>query len=71
MGFAFVMVEEHARATVHLRDNHPLRAIDNKCAIIGHEGQVAHIDFLLFNIFHRFGTGFFINIKNHQTERHL
>ncbi len=71
MRFAFIMVEEHTGAAVHLRDNHPLRAIDNKCAIIGHKGQIAHIDFLLFNVFDRLGAGFFINIKHHQTERHF
>ena len=71
VGFAFVMVEKHARAAVHLRNDDALGAIDDKGAVFGHEWQVAHIDFLLFNILDRFRAGFVVNVENNQTQRHF
>ena len=44
------MIEEHARRTVQLRDNHALRAVDDERAVVGHERQFAHVDLLLTDI---------------------
>ena len=65
------MIEEHTRGAVHLGNNHPLCAIDHKCAVRCHQRHIAHEDVLLFDIFNRFRTGVFIYIKHDQAQRHL
>src|SRR3546814_3114397 len=42
MRLAAVMVEEHAGAAVHLRDDDALGAVDHEGAVTGHERHVAH-----------------------------
>ena len=49
MGLALVMVEEHARGAVQLRDDHALGAVHHEGAVLGHERQFAHVDFLLLH----------------------
>src|SRR3546814_8590546 len=44
MGLALVVVEEHARAAVHLADADALGAVDDEGALVGHERHVAHVD---------------------------
>ncbi len=66
--FAFVVIEKHARAAVHLRNNDALRAVDHKGTVFGHERQVAHIDFLFFDVLDRFGTGFIVNVEHNQPQ---
>ena len=67
MRFTFIMVKEHPRAAVHLRHNHPLRPVHDKSAVLGHKGQVAHVNFLFFNIFDRARACFFIHIEDNET----
>ncbi len=71
MGLALVMVKEHTRRAVHLRHDHTLGAIDDEGTVLCHERNIAHIDFLLFDIAQRAGTGFFIHVPNHQAQRYL
>ena len=53
VGLALVVIEEHARRAVQLRDDHPLRTVDHKGAVVGHERHFAHVDFLLFDVLDR------------------
>ena len=46
---ATIMFKEHARRPVQLRNNHPLRAIDNERTRCCHQGNFAHVDFLLLD----------------------
>src|SRR5207342_1931263 len=55
MGLAAVVVEEHARRTVQLRDDDALGAVDDEGAVAGHQGQFAHVDLLLLHILDRLG----------------
>ena len=71
MRFATVMVEKHARAAVHLRDNNTFRAIDDEGAVIGHERHIAHVDILFLDVAHGTATGFLIYIPNDQAQPHL
>ena len=71
MSFALVMVEKYAGRAVHLRDNHPFRAIDHKGAIAGHQRHVAHIDVLLLDILDRFRSGILVDIKYNQPQPHF
>ena len=71
MGFTLVVVEEHTGRTMHLRDNHALRAVHDKRAHIRHQGHIAHVDVLLLDVANRPRTGFFIDIEHDQTECHL
>src|SRR5579859_6281314 len=71
MGLALVVIEEHARGTMHLRDDDALGAIDHEGAVGRHQGHVAHIDVLLLDVADRAGAGVFIDIPDDQTQGHL
>ena len=47
---AAVVVEEHARRTMQLRDDHALGAVDDEGAGVGHERNLAHVDLLLLDV---------------------
>ena len=57
------MVEEHARRAMQLRNDHPLGAVDDEGAVLGHERNLAHEDFLLPHFLHLFGGGLAV-VKN-------
>ena len=46
---AAVVLEEHARRTMQLRDDDALGAVDDEQAGAGHERNFAHVDFLLLD----------------------
>src|SRR5690606_5392834 len=71
MRLALVVVEEHARRTVHLRNNNTLGTGNDEGTAMRHQGHVAHVDVLLLDIADRAGTGFFVMIPDYETERHL
>ena len=71
VGFAAIVIEQHARAAVHLADDHALGAVDDKGAVLGHQGHVAHVDILLLDIEHGAGFGFGIHLEHDQAQRHL
>ena len=50
MRLAAVVIEEHAGAAMQLRDDDPLGAVDDERAILGHERQLAQVDFLLAHV---------------------
>ncbi len=70
MGLAAIMVEQHARRTVHLADDHALGAVDDERAVLRHQRHVAHVNVLLLDIEHgaRFGIG--IDLEHDQAQRH-
>jgi len=71
MGLALVVVEEHARRAVHLGNDHPFGAVDDKGAVVRHQGHVAHVDVLFLDVLDRPCPGGFIDIKHDQAQRHL
>ena len=71
MGLALVVIEEHARRTVHLRDDDALGAVDDERAVVGHERHVAHVDVLLLDVLDRAGAGIRVHIEHDQAQRHL
>ena len=50
---AAVVIEEHTRRTVQLGDDDALGAVDDEGAVIGHQRNFPHVDFLLTNLLHR------------------
>ncbi len=71
MALALVVIEEHARRAMHLRDDDALGAVDDEGAVLRHQGHVAHVDVLLFDIADRAGAGLFINVPNDEAQRDL
>ena len=71
MRFALVMVEEDTRRTMHLRDDHPLGAVDHKSALDRHQGHVAHVDVLLLDVADRARARILVNIPDHEAQRNL
>ena len=55
MGLALVVIEEHTRRAVQLGDDDALGAVDDEGAVVGHERQFAHVDFLLLDVLDRLG----------------
>ncbi len=50
MSLAAVVIEEHARAAMQLRDDDALGAVDDERAVVGHEGKFAQVHFLFAHI---------------------
>ena len=71
MGLALVVVEEHARAAVHLADDDPLGAVDDEGAVRGHQRHVAHVDILLLDVLDRSGAGILVDIEHDQAQGDL
>ncbi len=71
MGLALVVIEEHARRPVHLRDDDPLGAVDDEGAVIRHERHVAHVDVLLLDVLDGARAGIRVHIEHDQAQRHL
>jgi hypothetical protein len=71
VGLAAVVVEQHARRTVHLADDHALGAVDDEGAVLGHERHVAHVDVLLLDIEHGAGLGLGVDLEHDQPQRDL
>jgi hypothetical protein len=46
---AAVVLEEHARGTMQLGNDDPLRAVDHEGSGVGHERDLAHVDLLLLH----------------------
>ena len=64
---AAVVLEEHARRPVQLRDDDALGAVDDERAVVGHERDLAHVDLLLLH----FLDGVLGRLLVHQDEPHL
>ncbi len=69
MRLAAVMVEQDARAAMHLRDDDALGPVDDEGAVVRHQRHVAHIDVLLLDIEHRPGFGLCVDFENDQAQR--
>ena len=70
-GLAFVMVKEHTRRTVHLRNDNAFGTVENKGTFVRHQRNITHINVLFLNVMDRLCPGGFIRIPNHQTQRSL
>ncbi len=53
MGLAAIVIEEHARRAVQLRDDDALGAVDDEGAVVGHQRQFAEVDLLLAHVLDR------------------
>ena len=71
MGLAPVVVEEHARRAVHLRDDHPFGAVDDEGAVVRHQRHVAHIDVLLLDVADRPRAGIVVEVEDDQAQGYL
>ena len=71
MRLALVVVEEDARRAMHLRDDHPLGAVDHEGAVVGHQRHVAHVDVLFLDVADRPRAGFLVDVPDDQAQRHL
>ena len=71
MRLALVVVEEHARAAVHLRDDDPLGAVDDEGAVLRHQRHVAHIDVLLLDVADRARAGILVDVPDDQAQGDL
>ncbi len=68
VGLATVVVEEHARRAVQLRDDDALGAVDDEGAVLGHQRDFAQIDLLLLHVLD--GLGRRLTVVDHQAHGH-
>ena len=71
MRLALVVVEEHAGAAVHLRDDDPLGAVDDEGAVARHQRHIAHVDVLLLDVADRARAGVLVDVPHEEAQRHL
>ena len=71
MALALVVIEEHARTAMHLRNDDALGAVDDEGAVRGHERHVAHVHVLLLDVLDRLGLGLRIDVEHDEAQRHL
>jgi len=71
MGLAAIMAEKHARRAVHLADDHPLGAVNDERAVLGHERHVAHVNVLFLDVLDRPRAGLLIDLEDHEAQRHF
>ena len=71
MALALVVIEEHAGAAVHLRDDDALGAVDDEGAVRRHERHVAHVDVLLLDVLDGLGLRLRIDVEHDEAQRHL
>ena len=57
MGLATIVVEEHTRRAMQLRDDDALGAVNDEGAVIGHQWHLAQVHFLLANVLDDFLAG--------------
>src|SRR5580700_4711809 len=60
-------LEENSGRTVQLADDHALGPIDDECAVLGHQRNIAEENFLLFNVANGLRPGIGIFVVNGQT----
>ncbi len=63
---AAIVIKEHTRRTMQLRDDHPLGAVDDEGAGVGHERNLAHVDLLLLDVLDHFLRGRAFLVVDHQ-----
>jgi hypothetical protein len=66
---AAVVIEEHARRTMQLRDDHALGAVDDEGAGVSHERNFAHVDLLLLDVLDHFLRSRAVFVINDQAHR--
>src|SRR5690606_33057800 len=71
MRLALVVIEEDARAAMHLRDDDALGAVDDEGALVRHERHVAHVDALLLDIEDGLRFSVRIDLEYNKTQGHL
>lgn len=68
VGLATVVVEEHTRRAVQLRDDDALGAVDDEGTVVGHQRDFAQIDLLLLHVLD--GLGRRLAVVDHQAHGH-
>ena len=71
VGLALVVVEEHAGGAVHLRHDHAFGAVDDERAVVGHQGHVAHVNRLFFNVADRARAGVLVEVPHDQAQNNF
>ncbi len=71
VGLALVVIEEDARRTVHLGDDHPLGTVHDERALVGHQRDIAEIDVLLLHFLDGARLGFLVDIEHDQLKAHF
>jgi hypothetical protein len=70
VSLALVVVEEHSGASMELRDDHALRAVDDERAVIGHQRHFAEIDLLLADVLDLLLRARRFLVVNHEPHEH-
>ena len=66
MSLAAVVIEEHARAAMQLRDDDPLGAVDDEGAVLGHQRQFAEVHLLFAHVLDRLLGAAGLLVEHHQ-----
>ena len=62
MSLSFIVFEENSRGTVELADDNLFGSVDHESTVLGHQRNLAKVDFLFFYIFDAAGTGLRVDV---------
>ena len=63
--------EENSRRAMQLRNNDPLSAVDDECAVVSHQWNFTKEDFFFFNVANRFDVRVGVFVVNGKTDLDL
>jgi len=71
VGLAPVIVEKDPGRPMELAHDHPLGAVDDESALLGHQRDLAEVDLLLLDVAHGAQPGLLVDVPDHQPDPHL
>src|SRR6516162_954265 len=71
MGFSLVVFKENSRRAMQLADDNSLGSVDHERTVLGHQGDLTKVDFLLLHIFDAARAALRVDIPQDQLYSHL
>ena len=68
---SLVVVEENSRRSMQLRDDDALGTVDHEGPVLGHQGNLPEVHFLLFDVLDRARAGLLVDVPDHELNRDL
>ena len=66
VGAPLVVLEEGTRRAMELRDDDPLRPVDDERSVGRHQRDLAKVDLLLFDVVNRTRAGLLVRVEDDQ-----
>ena len=71
VGLALVVIEEHTRRAVELRNDDALGAVHDERTALGHERNFTEVNFLFLDVANRGDAGLLVDVPHREANHHL